>query len=229
MATASSSGKTERLAWRLLAIEAVVGAVLLIALAWQLARPVAPAGPPALAAAQPATAAPLPSPVPLLKAAAPAPAPVPPLVVRRVLPIDGPIKLGDYVWDDAGVPAGPVVITVDLSARVLSVFRGGYEIGAAAILYGADNMPTPTGAFPITQKDARHVSNLYDAPMPYMLRLTNDGITIHGSIVAQGYATHGCVGIPIPFAKLVFGQAKVGDLVLITDGRKLSLGAPITA
>ena len=45
-----------------------------------------------------------------------------------------------------------MVITVDLEAQVLSIFRGGYEIGAAAILYGRDDKPTPLGAFPITQK-----------------------------------------------------------------------------
>jgi hypothetical protein len=45
-------------------------------------------------------------------------------------------------------PQGPVVITVDLAAQVVSIFRDGYEIGTAAIIYGADNMPTPLGVFP---------------------------------------------------------------------------------
>ena len=45
--------------------------------------------------------------------------------------------------------------------------------------------------FPITEKDADHVSNIYDAPMPYMLRLTADGITIHGSKVERGPGRHG--------------------------------------
>ncbi len=81
-------------------------------------------------------------------------------------------------------------------AQVVSIFRDGYEIGTAAIIYGADNMPTPLGVFPILQKDATHVSNLYDAPMPYMLRLTNDGVAIHASDVRYGNATHGCIGVP---------------------------------
>src|SRR3546814_6808881 len=43
--------------------------------------------------------------------------------VKRILHIDGPFEHGDYVWDDKGVPDGPVVITIDLAAQTLSVFR----------------------------------------------------------------------------------------------------------
>jgi lipoprotein-anchoring transpeptidase ErfK/SrfK len=78
--------------------------------------------------------------------------------------------------------------------------------------------------FPITQKDRNHVSNLYDAPMPYMMRLTNDGITLHGSKVEWGYASHGCVGMPETFAGKVFGVAKVGDRVFITRGKTVGMG-----
>ncbi|HEX8573494.1 MAG TPA: L,D-transpeptidase family protein [Allosphingosinicella sp.] len=164
--------------------------------------------------------------------APPTPAPAAPderFVVRRILDIDGPLKMGDHHWNEEGVPAdGPVVITVDLEAQVLSIFRGGYEIGAAAILYGRDDKPTPLGAFPITQKRARHVSNLYGSPMPYMMRMTNDGISIHGSdSVAPGYATHGCVAVPVAFAKKLFEAAKLGDIVIVTKGKTLQMGEPI--
>ena len=145
------------------------------------------------------------------------------LTVKRVLTLAAPLRHGDFVWDDAGVPAGPLIITVDLAAESISVFRDGYEIGTAAIVYGADGLPTPLGTFPITQKDAHHVSNLYDAPMPYMLRLTNDGVAIHGSMVRWDAATHGCIGVPTEFAKKLFAQAKLGDRVIITKGRMLAL------
>lgn len=145
--------------------------------------------------------------------------------VKRVLRIEGPLRHGDYVWDDKGVPDGPIFITVDMKAQTLSVFRAGYEIGVAVILYGATDKPSPTGLFPITEKDADHVSNLYDsAPMPYALRLTNDGVFIHGSDVEWGRATHGCIGVPTPFAKKLFGVAKIGDPVILTDGKMMDLG-----
>ena len=169
------------------------------------------------------------TPAPTLLAAPAAPAANPDFVVRRILDIPGPIKMGEFHWDESGAPAdGPVVITVDLDAQVLSIFRGGYEIGAAAILYGRDDKPTPLGAFPITQKKAKHVSNLYGAPMPYMMRMTNDGISIHGSdSVAPGYATHGCVAVPVAFARKLFEAAKLGDLVIVTDGKRLQMGEAI--
>lgn len=185
--------------------------------------PVFAAPAPELAAAVTATNAPKPI-------AIPAAAPVEEkFVVKRVLEIDGPFRHGDYVWNDDGVPAGPVVITVDLAAQTMSVFRDGYEIGAAVITYGADDKPSPLGVFPITQKKKDHISNLYGAPMPYMLRLTNDGVAIHGSNVNIDAATHGCIGVPTAFAKLLFAEARLGDKVIITNGKMLQIGDPITA
>lgn len=143
------------------------------------------------------------------------------LVVKRVLPITSPFRHGDYMWDDTNIPDGSIIVTVDLKAQTLSVFRDGYEIGAAVIIYGADDKPSPRGAFPISQKDADHVSNLYNAPMPYMLRLTNDGVAIHGSDVKWGNATHGCIGVPTAFAEKLFKVTKLGDIVVITNGKML--------
>ena len=83
-------------------------------------------------------------------------------VIKRILPITGPIKYGKWHWDEKNVPAGPVVITVDLDARVLSVFRAGYEIGATAVLLGTSETPTPLGVFPVKWKRADHYSSIYD-------------------------------------------------------------------
>lgn len=161
-------------------------------------------------------------------AAAPAkPAPKPvdqAFVIKRILPISGPIRYGEWHWDDAGIADGPIIITIDLDARVLSVFKGGYEIGATAVLLGTQDKPTPTGVFPISQKHRTHVSNLYDAPMPYMQRLTDDGITIHATTVENGYASHGCIGTPLPFARKLFATTKLGDRVIITRGKSAGVG-----
>ncbi len=172
-----------------------------------------------VAAAVPVKAAPQPTPKPSV------PPKDEPFVIKRILPIEGAIKYGDWHWDEANVPAGPIVMTVDLDARVISVFRGGYEIGTSAVLLGTGDTPTPLGVFPITEKDKDHVSNIYTgAPMPYMQRLTNDGITLHGSDVALGYASHGCVGMPVDFAAKLFGTTKIGDKVYITRGKQVGLG-----
>lgn len=159
------------------------------------------------------------------EAALPAPTPQPqlasaeasgPLIVKSVLALDRSLQHGDYAWSDEGVAAGPLLITVDLASQLISVYRGGVEIGRAVILYGATDKPTPTGEFTITQKKRDHISNLYNAPMPYMLRLTNDGVAIHGSNVEWGSATHGCIGVPEEFAALLFEQATLGTRVLIS-------------
>lgn len=171
------------------------------------------------------------------EAVAPAPeAPAPqvaradePFVIKRILPIEGPIRYGEWHWDDKDVPDGPIVVTVDLEARVLSVFRNGYEIGATAVLLGTEDKPTPLGVFAITEKDRDHVSDIYTgAPMPYMQRLTNDGITLHGSKVELGYASHGCVGMPEPFAARLFKTTSVGDKVYITRGKRIGVGDSLT-
>ena len=179
--------------------------------------------PPALGGSAQAATAPATAPAQAVQQA-PAAGASEPFVIKRILPISGPIRYGDWHWDEANVPAGPIVITVDLDARVISVFRGGYEIGASAVLLGTEEKPTPTGVFPITQKARHHVSNLYDAPMPYMQRLTNDGITLHATKVEWGYASHGCIGMPEAFARKVFDVTKLGDRVFITRGKMVGLG-----
>lgn len=190
------------------------------------------APPAATAMTAAATAAPIPA------STTPAPAPVQAdpvatanaFVIKRILPIDGPIRYGEWHWNEDGAPAqGQLIITVDLEARVLSVFRDGHEIGATAVLLGTQEKPTPLGVFPITQKKESHVSNLYGAPMPFMQRLTNDGISIHASNVQNGFASHGCIGTPLPFARKLFAATKMGDIVIITRGKQVGLGDPLIA
>ena len=203
--------------WKILALLLVpllgIGAALLLA-----GRD--PVPDPAMASASPQAPAPT--------ASAPAATPAKPrdeaFVIKRILPITGPIRYGEWHWDDKDVPEGPTVITVDLDARVISVFKGGYEIGAAAVLLGTQEKPTPLGVFPITQKKKHHISNLYDAPMPFMQRLTDDGISLHATTVERGYASHGCIGMPEAFAEKVFGATKVGDKVYITRGKRIGQG-----
>lgn len=140
--------------------------------------------------------------------------------VRSILNITGPMRFGNYVWNERRIPRGPVWVRVDLASQTLSVFRGGHEIGSAVILYGTDGKATPTGNFTVIEKDEDHHSTLYDAPMPYMLRLTMDGVAIHGSNVRKGFATHGCIGVPTAFARLLFAQVRNGDLVAILPPKR---------
>jgi lipoprotein-anchoring transpeptidase ErfK/SrfK len=149
-----------------------------------------------------------------------------PFVVKSILPIEGSIRYGDWFWDESAAPAtGTLVITIDLEARVISAFRDGHEIGTAVALLGTPSHPTPTGTFPVLNKSREHFSRKYNnAPMPHSLWLTNTGIAIHGSPVTNGYASHGCVGVPDPFAEKLFAATKRGDKVIITRGRMIGVG-----
>jgi lipoprotein-anchoring transpeptidase ErfK/SrfK len=137
--------------------------------------------------------------------------------IRSVLNIGERMPYGTSAWNEDRVPQGPVWVRVDLKQQLLSVFRAGHEIGTAVILYGAGDKPSPTGTFPVLQKAKDYHSRTYDAPMPYMLRLTADGVAIHGSEVRPGAATHGCIGVPIEFARKLFAQVKLGDRVVILE------------
>ena len=141
--------------------------------------------------------------------------------IKSLLAIDKPLDHGGYRWDDAGIPEGPTWIRVDLNSQILSVFRAGHEVGTAVILYGAQSKQTPPGVYPILAKAKTHRSSLYDADMPFTLRLTNDGISIHGSNVRWGAATHGCIGVPLPFAEKLFDAVAKNDDVVV-------LGRPTT-
>lgn len=132
-----------------------------------------------------------------------------------LLHVKSAMHYGDFIWNDKGIAPGPVAIRVDLRTQILSVFRSGHEIGTAIVLFGADAKQTPLGKFPVLWKGKNHRSSLYDAPMPFTLRLTGDGIAIHGSEVRWGAATHGCIGVPTEFARHLYGETKLGDPVVI--------------
>jgi hypothetical protein len=165
----------------------------------------------------------------LAMASSPPPRPVapdPPLVGSRVrvqgmpgvstlLDVRRPLNYGQYRWDDRGIPAGTIRIRVDRTAQLISVFQGRDEIGTAVILYGVNAKPTPPGKFPILDKRRDYWSRTYDAPMPYALRLTSDGVAIHASDVRPGRGTNGCIGLPDAFARRLFERAKPGDIVEI--------------
>ena len=144
-----------------------------------------------------------------------------------MLQLDRPLAPGDFAWNAAGA-TGPAWFVVDLSAREFHAFRGRTEIGRTAILHGKIEKPTPTGTFPISEKDADHISNIYNVPMPFMLRLTNDGVAVHASTVQFGENTHGCIGVPWEFAERLFGEASLGTKVIVVPRGAVDANGALT-
>ena len=140
--------------------------------------------------------------------------------IKSLLTVKAPLHFGDYAWDETAIPNGPTWVRIDLGSQLISIFRAGHEIGTAMIVYGGDNKETPVGKLRILGKARDHRSSLYEAEMPYTLRLTDDGVSIHASSVRWGAATHGCIGVPLAFAERLFDATNVGDEVVIVPPAK---------
>lgn len=146
--------------------------------------------------------------------------------VASILNVPAPLHYGQFVWNDRGAQSGKVWILVNLETQTISVFRGQHEVGTAIALYGVDGKPTPLGRYKVLDMRKDHQSSIYDAEMPFTLRLTNDGIAIHGSDVQAGVGTHGCIGIPLGFASKLFATAQVGTEVFVVRRAGGSAPAP---
>ena len=127
------------------------------------------------------------------------------------------LKPGEWIWAPQASPQGPVTILVDLSKQTAIVYRNGVAIGMTTVSTGKKGHETPTGVFTILQKNAKHRSNLYnDAPMPFMQRLTWDGIALHAGYLPGSPASHGCVRMPLAFAQKLFASTAMGGTVVVT-------------
>ena len=127
------------------------------------------------------------------------------------------LKPGEWVWAESVAPAGPVLIYVDLSRQLATVYRNGVRIGISTVSTGKPGYPTPTGVFTILQKDPTHHSNKYEnAPMPFQLRLTWDGVALHAGGLPGYPESHGCVHLPLKFAQELFKITNLGVTVVIS-------------
>lgn len=140
------------------------------------------------------------------------------------------LKPGEFLWAPAVAPAGPVLVIVSLPAQRAYVYRNGVLIGVTTVSTGTKGHATPTGVFTVLQKRVRHKSNLYDsAPMPYMQRLTWSGVAMHAGHLPGYPASHGCIRMPMGFAKQLYGVTKLGMTVVITDRETVPRVAPTPA
>lgn len=137
------------------------------------------------------------------------------------------MKPGDFLWAPHVAPAGPVVIVVSIAQQRAYAYRNGIPIGISTVSTGKKGHETPTGVFTLLQKDVAHKSSLYnDAPMPYMQRLTWDGVAMHAGNLPGYPASHGCVRLPLAFARLLYGVTRLGLTVIVIPGAEVPRFAP---
>ena len=127
------------------------------------------------------------------------------------------LKPGDYLWQPMLQKRGPVSIIVSIKEQLLHVHRRGVRIGVSTVSTGKKGHDTPLGVFTILQKREEHVSNIYNAEMPFMQRLTWTGIALHAGALPGYPASHGCVRMPLKFAELLFGATRLGTPVVIAN------------
>ena len=149
------------------------------------------------------------------------------LLAAPVLAGDPPLRPGQSRWWTGVAPGGPMLVLVSLPEQRALVYRNGVRIGETTVSTGRPGFETPTGTFTVLEKKREHRSNLYDdAPMPFMQRLTWDGVALHAGTVPGHPASHGCVRLPADFAERLFALSTRGMTVVVVDTPTL---APLLA
>ena len=128
------------------------------------------------------------------------------------------LQPGEFVWEPGLAEQGEIEIVVSLPLQRAFVYRGGTLIGVSTVSTGREGHETPAGTFNILQKRREHYSNLYDnAPMPFMQRLTWDGIALHAGEIPGRPASHGCIRLPTAFARHLFAATELGAAVHVIE------------
>ena len=117
--------------------------------------------------------------------------------------------------DRLTIPPGPLQIVVSINTQRVTLYANGAPVVQAPVSTGTPGHPTPMGLFTIIQKQRHHVSNLYDASMPFMQRITWSGSAMHQGPLPGYPASHGCIRLPLDFAAMLWKATKVGARVVI--------------
>ena len=113
--------------------------------------------------------------------------------------------------------AAPIMAIVSIKSQHVTFYDADGWILRAPVSTGIKGRETPAGVFAVVEKDKDHHSSLYDdAWMPNMLRITWNGVALHGGPLPGYAASHGCVRMPYEFAANVFDKAPLGMRVIIS-------------
>jgi len=125
--------------------------------------------------------------------------------------------------------ADPIMAIVSIKSQQVTFYDADGWILRAPVSTGTTGRETPAGVFAVLEKNKEHHSSLYDdASMPNMLRITWNGIALHGGPLPGYAASHGCIRMPFDFAEKVFDKAPMGMRVIIspTDSEPVAFSDP---
>ncbi len=121
-----------------------------------------------------------------------------------------------FAWWHDRVASGVITIYIDISEQEATVYRNHELIGWATASTGRRGWETPLGSYSILNKRKQYRSLRYGGmPMPYMQRLTDDGIAIHGGLVPNYPASRGCIRLPLKFSKELYSVTDVDTKVVV--------------
>jgi hypothetical protein len=110
-------------------------------------------------------------------------------------------------------------IVVSLSEQRLYAYHGNELVAWSNVSTGKAGNDTPVGTFKITQKHIDHYSSIYNkAPMPYFMRLTDDGVGLHAGHLPGYAASHGCIRLPLGMVKELYAHTASGTPVRVIAG-----------
>ena len=113
--------------------------------------------------------------------------------------------------------AQPIMAIVSIKSQRVTFYDADGWIFRAPVSTGTKDRETPAGVFAVIEKNKDHHSSLYDdAWMPNMLRITWNGVALHGGPLPGYAASHGCMRMPYDFAEKVFDKAPMGMRVIIS-------------
>ena len=125
--------------------------------------------------------------------------------------------------------ADPIMAIVSIKSQQVTFYDADGWILRAPVSTGTTGRETPAGVFAVLEKNKEHHSSLYDdASMPNMLRITWNGVALHGGPLPGYAASHGCIRMPFDFAAKVFDKAPMGMRVIIspTDSEPVAFSDP---
>ena len=107
-------------------------------------------------------------------------------------------------------------VAISLSDQRAVFYKNGIPVLRTRVSTGKRNFRTPSGEFVVTDKHRVRISNIYDAKMPYFMRLNGSAVGMHAGHVPDYPASHGCIRLPYDAARRLFREVEVGTYVTIS-------------
>ena len=126
------------------------------------------------------------------------------------------LKPGEYMWAGSVPTDGETRVIIDRMLQMAYVYKGMQLIGVSTVSTAKQGHITPLGEWSILEKRPFYRSKKYDnAPMPWMERIDEYGIALHGGGTPGYPESHGCIHLPVKFAEKLYGLTKIGTKVVI--------------